>query len=222
MSTTPFMTVVTRVCQRPRMLAKNIASVRVQSDKDVEQIFMVDRRRRGRLWANRELYNQRARVDGEYVYILDDDCRLIEPLFVSRVRHTVEQTQRPAVVMVRSSRPQVKPVVLPKDEVWGNSKLLTGKGANCLCYVVRRDWYRCAISAFGEGVSGAGRFLNRLLRDGAPMAWCRFIVAETMQLGRDLDRSFERGVRSGWWEKFARKHHIIDYGDGDWRIRHWL
>lgn len=213
----PLLTIVTRVCDRPRMLTLNVMSVRAQTDSDIEQVFYVDDKRRGRLWANRELNEHHDRIAGQYVFILDDDCRLTHPRFVERLRRIIEQKHLPQVVMVKSRRPQLRPNILPRT--WQNEKKLRGKHANCLCYVVERRLWVQNIDAFGTGTSGAGRFLQRLLNLGVTIAWLDLVASETMQLGRDA--RFER-VRRGWWKRFAQEQRIVNFGDGDWRLCHWV
>ncbi|MHA2069645.1 MAG: glycosyltransferase family 2 protein, partial [Candidatus Thorarchaeota archaeon] len=73
-----FLTIVTRCCQRPKMLSENIQSVIDQTCHDVEQVFIVDHTRQGIHVADRALALNKDRVEGEYVYILDDDCQLID------------------------------------------------------------------------------------------------------------------------------------------------
>ena len=213
----PLLTIVTRCCQRPQMLAKNIESVAAQKDNSVEQVFLVDLQRRGRLHANKELRRHPSAIVGDYVYMLDDDCRLIHPRFVERLRNAVKH--KPDVVMVKSMRPQLKPYVLPRGK-WGDTKMLQGRMTNCLCYVVKRRVWLKHIVAFGTGVSGAGRFLDAVLKSNPTVIWLDVVAAETLQLGRDKDNSFER-VTADWWERVVAMYRIEKF-DGDWRIRHWL
>lgn len=213
----PFLTILTRCCKRPRMLAKNIASVREQTDKDIEQVFVIDRYARGRLWANQHMEECKKYVRGQYVYILDDDCRLIHPNFVEQVKKAVKK-KSVDVVMVQCSRPQIRPKVLPRREGWGKPKKICGKQVNCLCYVIKRELWNTTIRYFGTGVSGAGRFFDALMKFSPTMAWVHIIVAETMQLGRD--GGFEK-VQPEWPDLIVRQHHMQFMGEDVWAIQHW-
>lgn len=213
----PFLTILTRCCKRPAMLAKNIASVKEQTNDDIEQVFLIDRFTRGRLWANQNMDGCKKYIRGEYVYILDDDCRLIHPEFVARLKQAIRSN--PAdIAMVRCSRPQLRPKILPRREGWGKPKKIRGKQLNCLCYVVKRELWETAIRYFGTGVSGAGRFFDALMKFTPTLAWVPILAAETMQLGRD--GGFER-VKPSWPDEIVRRHHMQFVDEDIWRMEHW-
>jgi hypothetical protein len=208
------LTIVTRACRRPVMLGVNIDSVLAQTDRDIEQVFIVDNDRRGVARANAQLDLNRERADGSYVYILDDDTRLINREFVAHLRKVV--VDRPHVVMVRSRRPQMSRDELPT--AWGRRDWLKKKTTNCLCYVVRGDWYREHIVGFNEKVCGDWHFLNRLLEHDARLVWLDHFVGETQQLGRG--KKFEK-CKPDWFRQVARKYGIQEVAPGDWRLRLW-
>lgn len=213
----PFLTIVTRCCWRPVLLAANVQSVLRQTDRDIEQIFIVDQNRRGIHWANLQLFANRDRVGGEWVYILDDDCRLIRDDFVSLVRNCASANPNAKFIVVKSRRPQLAPRVLPKPGVWGKRGRLPMR-ANCLCYVVRRELWREAIASFGAPAAGAGLMMEHLAKSQYGMVWLDVIVAETQQLGRG--RNFET-CRKTWWRETIDRFGIRDVGKGDWRLRLW-
>lgn len=210
----PLLTVVTRTCRRPALLGANIESLLAQTDRDVEQVFIIDNERRGIAWANRQFHVHRQRVDGRYVYILDDDCKLINDEFVARLRRAVDD--EPDVVMVRSRRPQRRIKELPT--VWGQRDRLRKKTTNCLCYVVRNDWYRAHVIGFGSRICGDWHFLDRLLKHGAGLVWLDLFVGQTQQLGRG--RHFE-DCGDDWFERVVEKYGIQEVETGDWRLRLW-
>ena len=208
-----FLTIVTRCCKRPHMLTSNIESVLSQSDRDVEQIFIVDCNQGGILRANISLAQNKDRVNGDYVYILDDDTRLFDKGFVARLKRAAEEM--PDIIMVKSSRPQLAPHVLPKPFVWNCPDRLTLGSTNCLCYIVRRQMWLDHIEAFGEPAAGDWWFLNRLRSRGATFAWIDLVVAETQQLGRG--RLFEE-CDQDWFQKVAREFDLTEVAPSDWRF----
>lgn len=210
-----FLTIVTRCCQRPRSLSENIQSVKDQTDHDLEQVFIVDRDRRGIGSANRSIALNKHRVEGDYVYILDDDCKLTNPRFVSLVKGVAECD----IIMVKSNRPPGPPSrqsVVPT--VWEGRQ--HHGSCNCLCYVVRAELWKRHIEGFGMKTRGGDWwFLNEVLKTGPTMYWLDEIVADARQLGRG--RLFEQ-VERGWFEGVAREHGLINLGDDDWRLRLWM
>jgi len=208
-----FLTIVTRCCKRPRMLTSNIESVLSQTDQDVEQIFIVDYDQAGVPRANASLAQNKNRVSGDYVYILDDDTRLEDKGFVAKIRCSAETD--PDVIMVKSRRPQFSPHILPKPFVWNCPERLALTSTNCLCYIVKRQVWLEHIEAFGESAAGDWHFLKAVRDSGASFAWLDEIVAETQQLGRG--RLFEECGRD-WFRKAAQEFELAEIAPNDWRL----
>lgn len=209
-----FLTVVTRCCRRPQSLSENIASIEMQTDHDVEQIFIVDRQRKGMKEANQSLALNADRVDGDYVYILDDDCIVIDPYFVEKVKEVAGDD----VIMVKSMRPPGPPSrqsLVPT--VWEGT--LRHGTCNCLCYVVRSGLWKEYIERYGTKCGGDWAFLRRVLGAKPAMYWLDEIVADARQLGRG--KLFET-AEDGWFERVAEEHNLENLGEGDWRLRLWM
>ena len=213
-----FLTIVTRCCQRPQKLSEGIASIKAQTCHDLEQIYIPDRARRGIHVADRALAKSAGRVDGEFVYILDDDCMLIDREFVEKVRDTVGEYD-PDIVMVKSRRPPGPPngrSLVPV--VW--EKPLYHGACNCLCYVMRAELWKRHIEAYGwHKWGGDWWFLEQALAEKPRMYWLDRIVADARQLGRG--KIFE-GVREGWFERVMEECGGEDLGNDDWRLRLWM
>ena len=98
----PFLSIVTRCCRRPVQLTRCIESVVNQTCHDIEQVFLVDKIGRHRenpiLWANKQLERYADRVDGEYVYVLDDDGQLADNNVIYEIRLAVNTYQISAQV----------------------------------------------------------------------------------------------------------------------------
>lgn len=208
-----FLTIVTRCCKRPRMLTSNIESVLSQTDRDIEQIFIVDRNQAGIRRANISLAQNKNRISGDYVYILDDDTRLEDKNFVAKIRRIARTG--PGVIMVKSRRPQFAPHILPKPFVWNCPERLALTSTNCLCYIVKRQVWLEYIEAFGESAAGDWHFLKAVRDSGASFVWLNEIVAETQQLGRG--RLFEK-CDQDWFQQVAQKFELTEVAPSDWRL----
>lgn len=217
--TNPFLTIVTRSCQRPKMLIKNILSVKSQTDKDIEQIFIVDNQRRGVLWANKQFHANIHRVNGDYVYMLDDDCRLINNSFVAQLRKATKN--KPEIIMVHTRRPQLAPKELPRQIHWKKRNLLKLGSTNGLCYVTRSDIWKAHTQRYFINATGDWQFLRGMVTNKKyKMIWLDLFVAETQQLGRG--KLFE--VNGGsWFSPIVKRFGIKNVGTKDkqdWRLRH--
>lgn len=212
-----FLTFVTRACQRPKMLTENIASVKAQTCHDWEQIFIPDRERKSIQVADRALHENRHRVDGDYVYILDDDGMLLEPKFVESVKVAVQRTGAD-IVMVKSRRPPGPPSmqdVVPVPGAWGGN--LYHGACNCLCYVMRAGLWKEHIVNFGvKPWGGDWWFLSAVLATNPTLYWLDMIVADARQLGRGI--LFEP-VQAGWFEQVMQEQGVTNRGGDDWRLQ---
>lgn len=211
----PFVTFLTRACCRPIMLHKCIDSVLAQTVKDWEQIFIIDTEKRGLVWANNSMAHNKHRVDGQWVFHLDDDCRLIAPAFIARLKKHLEQHPQSEVVMVKTRRPQLAPTILPRDGIWGHKNRLKMR-ANSMCHVVRADVWKECIHALGGGGGGSGRFIAAFLNVGVELSWLDLIASETQQLGRG--RVFEN-CKANWWEQTVKRFKIEEVKPQDWRLK---
>jgi hypothetical protein len=214
----PFLTFVTRCCQRPIQLQKNIESVQSQSSNDWEQLFLVDsENHRDILWANQQLDRYKQYTGGEWVFILDDDCVLIDDEFVATVKEATSDTSFKAeLVMVRSVRPQLSPHILPVDSLfgmhwshWDN----IGNRTNCLTYVVKRDLWCATIPEF-KGHSGARTFIEAIIRENPHTVWIDRIMSSTQQLGRA--KHFE-DCQPGWFKNIVDQYGLEKIVQGVWK-----
>lgn len=216
-----FLSIATRACQRPQMLKENIQSVKAQTCQNLEQIFIVDRKKNGIQAADRALAENKDRMDGDYSFILDDDCWLIDDGFVERTRQFIEQNNYPTLIMFRSKRPAGPPsnqTIFPTKEVWG--KMPLHQTTNCLCYMVKTPIWKMRIEYFGvKPWGGDWYFLEAILRDGHKPHWLDSEpLAESRQFGRG--KLFE-SVTKEWFERAAKKEGLVNLGNDDWRLMLW-
>jgi hypothetical protein len=102
-SSHPMISVVTRACNRPQKLARNRQSLQYQTDPDFEQ-FIIDNSGQpvGYLSANTQIYKISDQLNGQYVYILDDDDFIVNDNFIKDFKYLVaSQLFPPAVVICK-------------------------------------------------------------------------------------------------------------------------
>lgn len=167
----PFLTIVTRTCNRPKALKRNRASVARQSDKDYEHIFLVDQTRHGKLWANQQFYLHRHRVTGDYVFLLDDDDYLVYIDFIKSIRQIV-RTHTPHVIMVKM---QTHAHIFPKPDVWKKHIIMGSIGTSCFC--VSNPVYQRHIKAFGRTSCGDYHFIKEVFNHNYKIYWFDKVVA---------------------------------------------
>jgi len=174
-----FLTFVTRTCGRPIMLRKNIDSLLMQTDNDWRQIILVDDDKRGMQFAEEMLISNKSRVKGDYVYVFDDDHRLITPGFVSGIRTIVAATN-PDIIMVKC---RIRGHgILPRPWM-GNGGYLKGAHVDIGCFVVRGEVWGNYIYMIAHPYGGDWYFYDKLWRsdDNLEIVWWDKLVAEDMR-----------------------------------------
>jgi hypothetical protein len=206
------------------MLAANIKSVLAQTDKDIEQIFIPDSSRKVEVGkANAQFALNVDRVQGQYVYVLDDDTMLTNNNFVATLKRFVRKNDTPGVIMVKSKRPQFAPKVLPKTDAWGKRQNLRIGATNVLCYVTRSDLWKQKVHHWNVNAAGDWTFLKSLVRmKEIKFVWLPIVAAQTQQVGwmRGSNR-FEQ-CTARWWRRTVKKFNIANIGakqDPDWRLQ---
>lgn len=215
---------MTRCCWRPRMLAENIKSVLAQTDKDIEQVFIPDFSRKVEVGkANAQFALNVGRVQGEYVYVLDDDTMLINNNFVAKLKKHIRQSDSPGVVMVKSNRPQFAPRVLPKADAWGKRRNLRIGATNVLCYVTRSDLWEQKIRHWNVNAAGDWTFLKSLVRmKEVKFVWLPIVAAQTQQIGWMKKSARFEQCTAKWWKQTVQRFRIANIGtkqEPDWRLQ---
>lgn len=112
----PFLEIVTRhLAARAGLLARNQASLDGQTDADWVQTVLIDNVGRGVEWANGNLGRYAPHLEGEYVWVLDDDDVCTCDTLVAGLKRVVRETCAD-VVMVQGEINRHG--VLPDAAVW--------------------------------------------------------------------------------------------------------
>jgi hypothetical protein len=214
MTSQPFLTIFTRACYRPTKLIANIESVQAQTDQDLEQVFVIDNKKRGLAWANSAFWENKHRVLGQYVFMLDDDNFLLNNFFVERLKALVATYDKPpGAVLVRAVR--AYDVDVPPRQIWNldweggeRPKKWVGNGR---CVVTRADLWKECVDAYrggirGEWTSGGDwHFVTALIKTGATFVRMRMRVS--IAQNRGSGQIFEKCGR-GWFKHIAARYRI--------------
>jgi hypothetical protein len=187
-----------------------------QSCHDLEQLFIVDRKQRGLGWANACFHHYRERVEGRYVYMLDDDNYLIDRHFVEKVKDKAEQKNYPHVILVRARRSFDSGRLQPPPKVWDldweageRPDFWTGNGR---CVVVRSDWWKKYVHVYSGGkdkefkTGGDWHFITTLINKGARFVKLHIVASDAQQRG--WGSKFQCPRYEDYFRPIARKYHV--------------
>lgn len=185
---TPFLTIVTRhLYTRKAQLKRNKRSVRSQMEAKqlIEHLIIVDRKRRGYKWADKNLSNIASHINGRYVYILDDDDYLIDPKFVKTIKRIARKRNNPGVIIFKARWKPFHGRALPSSRYWKRKVVCGDIGSPC--FAVRADLWKKYIRKFGRPAHGDFHFINKVVKSGCSVYWLTRIVAEVGQIGHQAD-----------------------------------
>jgi len=168
------------------MLQRNVDSLKRQTCDDWEQVLLHDTVGRGVSVANKALWAYRHLAKGEYIYILDDDDRIVDDGFVDTLK-TLCAADQPGIVLFRTRYPDGS--IKPRSDLW---QFAPKRGQMPVCsYIVRRDLWIAHIQQFWRGldvdhVSPAGDwyFLQSVWKSNPMTVWVDSIMAEVQRVSR--------------------------------------
>jgi len=160
-SNNPFLTIITRCYKRPFGLIKNYISINTLTDKDCEQIFIIDNIGVGLLEANRSFSNPTVleMISGQYVFLLDDDDFIVNP---EMIRDLKAVPGDPDIIFFRMTiKNGMNNNHYPTDELcWGKEPIIARIGGSCM--VVKTEWYKKYAHHFGVARCGDYYFLKAM------------------------------------------------------------
>jgi len=162
------------------MLEVNKASLRMQTDPDYEQIFIVDKIGRGIWWANKSLAENKHRVKGKYTYILDDDTCLIDRDFIGTIKPIAEEYS-PDVILFKVERP-VGIRILPDERVWRKVPILGH--IDTACFTVKTEIWKMYIESFGTRGCGDYYFIKRLYDEKCSFYWLDRVIGRIQRVSQ--------------------------------------
>lgn len=182
----PFLSIITRVYKRPVGLSQNLASIHRLKDKDIEQIFIHDNVGVGMFEANKSFGNNEVRslIDGEYVYLLDDDDFIVNPGMIGELKKIAKE-HTPDVIFFRMiiKLGQIPGDLYPTNDLcWGVKPVIARIGGSC--FVVKKEIYLKHIHEFAKPRCGDFYFINAVFESGAKCYWHDKVQAETGKVSR--------------------------------------
>jgi len=176
----PFLTVVTRCYKKPKCLQNNIRSLKIQTDPDYEQIFIVDKVGHGLAAADKALNKYKEYINGKFVLVLDDDDMITNKSFIKTIKN-VDKFFSPELIIWRGYFTEIDFVLPPIDTRWNDQpvKFLIGS----FNYCVKTELYKKYINLCATGVSGDFDFLEGVVSelDRSKIRWLTNIMAQTQQ-----------------------------------------
>lgn len=173
----PFLEVVTRAYKRPTMLARNIASLRAQTDPDYSQVLLVDEIGIGVPEANAVL--SRFVPMGEWVWVLDDDDMCIYDNLIADLKRVSTETPDIDAIMVRMEHECG--IILPSDEDWKTGRMKLG-GVGMSAPIVRRSTWANHCHAFASGNYYADfDFIFSLFKSKPRLGWLDVVASKVQR-----------------------------------------
>lgn len=172
-----FLEVITRCFQRPVMLAHNQESLQAQTCDDWIQTLLIDEIGRGVGWSYLNLASYAADLEGDYIWILDDDDMCVRKTLVGELKQIAEQ-RNADVIMIKMNH--MIRGILPDDDAWGKPPQCGRIG--CSAYVVRRDVFKRHADAFkSAGYASDFDFISSIFEDDKVSIFWHDVIASQVQ-----------------------------------------
>jgi len=188
----PFLSIYTPTYRRPTLLAACRQSVADQTIAgEIQHYVLVDDIGVGIAGMFAEIPRHVGELQGEYVYVLQDDDVLAGPEVVERLKRFVKEEGEPPVVMVRNRK---RGMVLPT--FWGEAP--RPAHVDLGNYVLRRDVFRLHAGDFGRCYEGDYYFILRVWEMGWRFTWLDLLFSKAMALGlgrpeREMEGEVDKG-----------------------------
>jgi hypothetical protein len=192
----PFLTVVTRTYNRPRLLADCKAGVEAQTDTDIEHVILSDDIGRGIYGSYRWMADEADRYHGQYIYCLDDDNVIIDTGLVADLRRIAAECD-PDVIMVKADHPTYGRLPRPWD----------GRPVQCrvdLCnFVVKAGvWKANAHHLLDVRRAEDFGFIDALWKARYSFYWHDATVVRLQQVGNGLPEGKRGNLNTArWWDQ---------------------
>lgn len=174
--TLPVLSIVTRhYVKRPKLFDNCVESVKMQTCDDYEHIILEDTVGRGVDWANKQFERHAKDVGGDYVFILDDDDRLITDRFVtlvSRIKSLIE----PDLIVVKMNHGK-RLGILPNDAYWGIG-LPPFSNIGVSAVIPKREIWVDAVKCFAPRTGGDYPFIKKCFELADEIIWIDEVVSE--------------------------------------------
>lgn len=173
-----FLEILTRCYKRPELLERNQASLAAQMLTNWQQTLLIDPVGRGIPWASENMGNYAPKLQGEYIWILDDDDECIQPtLFMELYR--IHLTYNPDVIMLKMDHGRRG--ILPDEGYWGRPPVQAHIGVSA--YVVRRELWQQQAWAWSPGVYHSDfNFIAAVFQSRPRVYWHNVIASQVQRI----------------------------------------
>jgi len=191
-----FLSILTRTYKRPQRLEECKTSIAQLADDDYEHVVVVDEKGVGHDGAYQLTIDaaDAGRVHGRYVWYLDDDDRLADPQFVTRLKETAAEHDNPPVIVVRHQNTKR---IWPEDEYWEQVPF-TRQHIGIGCLILRFDvWRKYAPLLTTHHYAGDWMMITQMVADAVPFVWLDMIgtLKGPAGVGLPESRLDARGLR---------------------------
>jgi hypothetical protein len=171
-----FLSIITRVYKRPKMLAKCIASLESQSDPDYQHIMLFDEIGIGIEGTHRKMRKMEwDHLEGQYVYLLDDDCTLASTESIATLKQFCQGSDYD-MVFVKAD--VCERGILPKD--W-RSRPLCGR-IDLGCAIMSQRLFKKAVKKYGLAYDGDFDFISAGYRLAGNPGWLDFLFMRAQRI----------------------------------------
>jgi len=171
----PFLSIVTRTYRRPTLLANCIESLKAQTDQDFEHIILRDDVGVGIAETYRRLRSQD--VNGEYVWVLDDDNVVTSRTFVADLKRFVDDFSKPPFVITEG---------LVGNRMLPDTPMLQITHIDMMNIVVRCDVWLNSRESFGARYEGDWDFIFAATSGHWMFPKMGGVVAKTQRISKGL------------------------------------
>jgi len=177
----PLLTILTRVYARPAGLNRCKTSLEVQTDQNFEQVIIEDTQGRGLHWANQQIAEAEDKINGQWVYVLDDDDFLICETFIADFKKYIKKNKVSSNDIVF-----VKGWILEQEMPcnWENETMIRGKIA-APNFIVSKELFKKYCSYWNVWRAGDYNFIRRASMNCDKMFWWnKFIFYADPSIGK--------------------------------------
>lgn len=185
MSKNPFLTIITRVMEGKRngLFKQHDESVKALNGMDFQQIFIIDPVHVGMLNANASFQLARPHVEGEWVYLLDDDDFFKHPNFINLIKAESAKGQDVIIFKMKILTGDGDQIY-PKPQSWRSREPKRAQIGGS-CFVVKKWVFDKYIHHFAKHSFGDWHFITEVLKDkNVKATWLDVMMAETGKVSR--------------------------------------
>lgn len=187
MKPNPFLSIITRSManKRNNLFKEHKKSVSSLASMDYEQIFIIDPVGFGMLNANTSFQYATKHIEGELVYLLDDDDRIVNTKFINILKDEVKKSgMKDVFVFKMKIGTGVGDEIYPRPEAWKSREPGRAKIGGS-CFVVRKWVYEKYIHRFAYPSFGDWNFITDVLKDKAvTVGFIDELMSETGRVSR--------------------------------------